>query len=134
MHSDRFRPGCMFMRAAFTPPPRSTTSTFVLSGVRTSSAWSKLRTVNPAIWFSRRSMLLWTQVYQSEPSLGGRSGDLGRPPVGRNDHDGRVGGVRHAVGRRPEQAVGEVPVPAGADHDEVDAAAFGGREQTGGGG
>src|SRR3954454_24270630 len=48
MHSDHFQPGCTVSRAALTTPT-STTSIFVLSGVRTSSAASKLLPINPAM-------------------------------------------------------------------------------------
>ena len=48
MHSDHRQPGCNVIRAAFTEP-RSTTSTSVLSGVRRSSGDSKLFFTTPAI-------------------------------------------------------------------------------------
>src|SRR4051794_1327499 len=48
MHSDQRQPGSSFSRPALMPV-RSTTSTFVLSGDRTSSGVSKLFAVNPAM-------------------------------------------------------------------------------------
>src|SRR4051794_26251827 len=50
MHSDHFQPGCTVSRAALMPA-RSTTSTFVLSGERTSSGDSKLLAIRPAMGF-----------------------------------------------------------------------------------
>src|SRR6185312_7454240 len=48
MHSDHRHPGCKVMRAALTVP-RSTTSTWLLSGVRRSSGLSKLFAAVPAM-------------------------------------------------------------------------------------
>src|SRR5215210_3402109 len=50
MHSDHRQPGCSVIRAAFTEP-RSTTSTSVLSGVRRSSGEPKLFFTTPAMMF-----------------------------------------------------------------------------------
>jgi hypothetical protein len=48
MHADHRHPGCSVIRAAFTPP-RSTTSTFVLSGARVSSGDAKLLLAIPDV-------------------------------------------------------------------------------------
>src|SRR5689334_22020857 len=51
MHSDQRQPGCAVIRAALTPP-RSTISSWVLSGVRTSSALLNPFFTTPAIFIS----------------------------------------------------------------------------------
>ncbi len=50
MHSDHFHPGCAVIFAALIPPPRSTISSRVLSGVRTSSAVANPFLTTPAMW------------------------------------------------------------------------------------
>src|SRR6478735_3024046 len=68
MQSDQRHPGCAVIRAAF-GPPRSTTSIFVLSGVRVSSGLSKLFAFRLAMTRPSRDVVEMLSEAIGSPSL-----------------------------------------------------------------